>query len=141
VRRLTAEDLIDLARCDAQRKGNRTAFRYGTAEQPRQGVKNLLETFGGTPALNITADDVDRYGDRRIADGAKPATVNRELAMLRHGFQLTVRKNLIPSAPAISMRSERGNERQGFVTPEQFDGFLIQLKRRDGVVADVAEAA
>jgi hypothetical protein len=110
-RKVVCDDLIDLVIADAQRKQNRTAWRLGTPEKPRQVVQHLLDTFGGCPALHITTDDVDRYGDKRIAEGAKPATVNRELAILRHGFKLAVRKGLLPSMPVVTLRSEAGNER------------------------------
>src|SRR5215813_11569745 len=35
-RRLTFDDLVDLVRREATRKGNRTGWRLGTAEHPRQ---------------------------------------------------------------------------------------------------------
>src|SRR5262245_8073003 len=106
---MLVDELIGLARANAARKRNRTAWRLGTAEQPRQCVRNLLDHFGARPALAISAEDVDQYADGRIAAGAKPATVNRELAILRHGYKLAVRKGLLPSAPHVAMRSEQGN--------------------------------
>jgi integrase len=140
-RRITFDDLVELVRRESTRKGNRTGWRLGTAEHPRQCVRYLTETFGGTPALHITADDVDRYADARIAAGAQPATVNRELAILRHGFKLGVRKGLLPSMPHVAMRSEAGNERQGFLDPVAFDAFLDALRQRDPVVADLTQGA
>ena len=78
-------------------------------------------------ALHITADDVDCYADARITAGAQPATVNRELSVLRRGFKLAVKKQLLPSMPAITMRSEEGNEREGFVDPPEFDALVRGL--------------
>ena len=132
---------MDLVRREAARKGNRTAFRYGTPEKPGKIVTHLAATFAGVSALHITTDDVDKYGDARLAAGAQPATLNRELALLRHGFKLAVRKGRIPTAPAVTMRSEAGNERQGFIEPADFEVFLRELRQRDAVVADMVEAA
>ena len=140
-RKVHFEDLVDLVRRDAARKGNRTAFRYGTPEKPGKIVMHLAATFGGVSALHITADDVDKYGDARIAARAQPATLNRELALLRHGFKLAVRKGLIPTAPAVAMRSEAGNERQGFIEPALFEGLLSALRDLDPLAAEVTEAA
>jgi hypothetical protein len=50
--------------------------------------------------------------------------VNRELAVLRRGFTLAVRKGMLPTMPAFTLRSEAGNERQGFVDAADFEGLL-----------------
>jgi len=138
-RRLTFADLIDLARADATRRGNRTAQRLGTPEKPGKTIAHLTETFGDMLALHITADDMDRYADARLAQGAKPATVNRELSVLRRGFKLAMKKTLIPSMPDVTLRSEAGNEREGFVDPPEFDVLLGELRQRDGCIADLVE--
>jgi integrase len=43
--------------------------------------------------------------------------------------------------PSISMRSEAGNERQGFIDPADFEVFLSELRQRDAAVAEMVEAA
>ena len=139
-RKLTFAQLIDLARADAARRGNRTAGRLGTAAQPGRTVAHLAATFGDMLALHITADAIDRYADARITAGAKPATVNRELSVLRRGFKLAVKKQLLPSMPAVTLRSEAGNEREGFIDPPEFDALLAELRPRDACIADLVEA-
>jgi integrase len=140
-RNLPFEELMELARADARRKGNRTAARLGTAEKPSAVVAHLAGYFAGWPALAITAEDVDRYADQRLAAGAQAATCNRELSVLRRAFHVAVRKAMLPTMPAITLRSEAGNERQGFVDPADFDALLTELRTRDAVVADMVEAA
>jgi integrase len=140
-RKLSFDDLIALVRADAARKGNRTARRLGTATEPGAPVAHLAATFGGWPALAITSDAVDRYGDGRLAAGAKPATLNRELSVLLRGFRLAVRKGMLPTMPAVTLRSEAGNERQGFVDPADFEALLGELRQREDVVADLVETA
>jgi integrase len=138
-RRLDFEDMITLVREDAHRKGNRTAGRLGTAERPTEIVKHLTGYFSG-PVLHITSDDVDKYGDQRINEGAQPATVNRELAVLRRGFKLALRKGLIPKAPMVSLRRE-DNARDGFIDPPDFERLLEALRARDEDAADLVEFA
>jgi integrase len=133
-RKLTFEDVIALADRDAARKGNRTAGKIGYR------VAHLAETFAGWPALAITTDAVDTYTDARLAAGAQPATVNRELAQLRRGFRLAVQKGMLPTMPHMTVRRE-DNVRQGFIDPAEFEAFLDDLRQRDAVVADVADCA
>jgi integrase len=140
-RRLTFEDLAKLVRTDAMRRGNRTAVRLGTAEKPGKVFVHLAGHFAGWPALAIGSEDVDQYADQRLAAGAKPATINRELSALRRGFRLAVRKGLLPTMPAITLRSEVGNERTGFIDPADFEALLGELRERDAVVADMVETA
>lgn len=141
-RKYSVDEIITLAREDAERKGNKTAGRYkGPGGGPSQCVQYLLDAFGGMPALNVTADDIDKYGDRRAQEGAANATINRELAILRKGYKLALRKNLIPHAPHVAMRSEKGNERQGFIEPALFTQFLTELGRYHPAFADVTECA
>jgi integrase len=140
-RRLTFEDLAELVRTDATRRGNRTAARLGTADKPGKVLVHLASYFTGWPALAISSEDTDQYADHRLATGAKPATVNRELSTLRRGFRLAVRKGMLPSMPAITLRSEVGNERNGFVDPADFEALLSELRQHDAVVADMIEAA
>jgi integrase len=111
------------------------------AAEPGAAVAHLAATFGGWPALAITSDAVDRYGDARLAAGAKPATLNRELSVLLRGYKLAVRKGMLPSMPAVTLRSEAGNERQGFVDPADFEALLGELRQRDHVVADLVDTA
>jgi integrase len=135
--KVTFEDLCTLLKADYQRKGRRSARRLEGAHGP---VGHLAETFSGRRALAITAIDVDRYADERLAAGAQPATVNRELAALRRMFKLALKKAMLPTAPAIELRPE-DNARQGFLDPGDFDAFLAELRQRDTVVADVTETA
>ena len=139
-RKVTFADLLDLVRGDAARRGNRTAKRLGTAEQPGKAVRHLSETFGDVLAMNISEDMVDKYGDARIRQGAKPATLNRELAILRHGLKLALRKGMLPRAPHVTMRVE-DNTREGFVDPPEFATLLAELRQRDACVADYVECA
>jgi integrase len=133
-RKVTVEDLAELIRNDYTRRGNRSRV------EPR--LVHLLESFAGWKAITITSEDVERYVDARIATGAAVATANREAACLRHMFKLAVRTKLLPkwSTPDITLRPE-DNVRDGFLDPAELDAFLVALRARDPVVADLAELA
>jgi integrase len=138
--RVRFEDLADLLRRDYARRGNRTAYRLGTAAHPRGPLIHLSDWFGGWRALAITTDKVNQYADDRIEDDAQPATVNRELAALRRMFTLAVQQGMLPSKPHIAMCPE-DNARQGFVEIGDLDTLLAALRARNPVAADVTEAA
>ena len=93
--KLRFEDLCDLLRRDYARKGNRS--RLGPRLTP------LSTRFAGELVLAITTPVIDAYADDRIAQGAKPATVNRELAALRRSFRLAVRDGRLPTMPAFTI--------------------------------------
>jgi integrase len=130
-KKLRFEDLSDLLRLDYKRKRNRS----------RLGAKlaRLTEVFAGDRALDITTDRIDRYVEAREKAEARPATINRELAALRRAFRLAVKKNLLPTMPAITLLSEADNVRQGFVDPPEFAALLAKLTELGA--ADVADAA
>jgi integrase len=128
--RLRFEDLMDVLRADHTRKGNRSRLAYKIAR--------LGEAFAGDMALTITTARIDRYADGRVAAGAAPATVNRELAALRRAFRIAVRKQLLPTMPVVTLLPE-DNVREGFIDPPEFEVLLAKL--RELHAADVADAA
>src|SRR3972149_4288657 len=55
-------------------------------------LKNLLHLFGGRKLFAITPKMISEYKSLRYDDGVKPATINRELAMLSKAFNIAVKK-------------------------------------------------
>ena len=81
--------------------------------------------FGEVRASAITSDLLDRYVDQRQQEGAKNATINRELAALKRMFHLghdaTPPKLLyIPRFPKLV----ENNIRQGFLEDAQYEKLL-----------------
>src|SRR5262249_4412485 len=103
-RKLSLPALLDVARREHARRGNRSRLEYKLA--------HLIAHFGETPALAITTEGNDGYTDERLPTGPQPATVNRELAALRHAFRLALRKGLLPTMPYVTLRPE-DNTRRG----------------------------
>jgi integrase len=50
-------------------------------------------------------------------------------------------KRLLPTMPHITLRSEAGNVREGFLEVGDFDPLLAELRQRDPIVADAVETA
>lgn len=120
--RSQAEQYIAKARSDAKAgrldlpKGRKThlgfdetARKYLALEQEDKGrnltakrrqIRMYLGPFFGNQRLDkISTFTVDRYKKRRIASGASNATINRELATLRHLHRRAVDVGWIPMAP------------------------------------------
>jgi len=70
------------------------------------------------PAASITGADVAKYANLRLDEEAAPATVNRELALLRRAFRLAIRQGLLAAMPVI-MTLRRSLQRS-FELPPRF---------------------
>jgi hypothetical protein len=82
--RVTFDDLAAAVR-DYKINGLRSV------QQAERNVRRLRRFFGGRRALDIDSDQVEAYKDQRLEAGAKPATINRELAALKRMFSLAVK--------------------------------------------------
>jgi integrase len=114
----TLGELLDLVAEDYRMNGRRSAVRI------RQMRAHLLGHFGERGrAADVTAEAVERYTRTRLAEGAAPATVNRELAALRRAFRLGRRAGLVADVPPISLLTER-NVRTGFFEDAEYRAVL-----------------
>jgi integrase len=112
-----------------------TVNRRRSLSHAQRHVRTLRGTFGLDRALDITAERIVAYAVARLADGLKPAAVNRELAALRRMFKLAVRSKVLPHAPYVAMLDESENVREGFVEPAEFEAVCAHLP------TDVQDAA
>jgi integrase len=125
--KVTLADLLQMLVDDYGLKGNRTTARA------KQGMAHVTEHFGAqAKALDVTADGLVAYAQRRREAGAKPATVRNELAALRRAFNLAVRAGRLPSRPAFPVIEAR-NRRVGFFERADFERVLAHLP--EGVAA------
>jgi integrase len=85
-------------------------------------LKHLQPVFGLDRARRITADRVRQYTADRLDEGAKPASVNKELGALRRMFTLAIKSGRLSrgfNLPTIELLTEN-NTRSGFVEPADF---------------------
>ena len=109
--RVTVADLLDLVEADYELKQRRSVKRVRFARAV------LLEEFGPDLALEVGLPRLEDYVAGRRRDGAALATIQYELAVLRRGFNLAVRRQQLPFRPAFpTLRID--NARQGFFERE-----------------------
>jgi integrase len=77
----------------------------------RSRVKHLQETFGPYQLSAITPLMVDEYVQKRVLE-RKPATVNKEMQLLRHTFKLAMAWGKALENPAKHLRPLRTNNRR-----------------------------
>jgi integrase len=94
---------------------------------------HLEPTFGHLRAAHVTYEHVEAYKAQRRAQGAAPATCNRELATLRKIFHHAKKTRLIAGdVPVIEMFSEKDNVRKGFIEDHQFERLAAEAAK-DGL--------
>lgn len=90
--------------------------------------KHLLPSFGSTKANKLTTVQIHAYVKKRTGEGAKPATINRELSLLRRAYRLgtLAEPPLVGRIPRFPKLVE-DNVRTGFLEPESYRRLLAEL--------------
>jgi integrase len=94
-------------------------------------IARLKERWGSVKAKHFTASQVQMHIQERRSAEIAPATVNRELAILRRAFTLARESGQVATAPKIKALPEN-NARQGFFSDAEFSrlrGHLPQWMR------------
>ena len=69
---------------------------------------HLQESFGKLYLPEINSKMISEYKTKRRLEGASPRTINYELSLMRHAFNLAIREwELIESNPASKVKKER----------------------------------
>lgn len=84
-------------------------------------VTNLKGFFGNPKLVHVTPKTIVAFKNKRYADGVKPATINRELAMLKKAFNLACREwEWAKDNPVCRVSMEREqNTRDRWLTEEE----------------------
>jgi integrase len=115
--KLLFSDLVQLIKNDYTIKERASLVNLG------YHFKHLEPFFRWRRAIDITAPLVQEYQLRRLADGAQPATINREISTLQRSLNIAVRLNKLNRAPVFEKLKE-DNVRQGFLGWNDFDKIL-----------------
>ncbi len=90
--------------------------------------KNVRPFFGTLKAQRLSTDQMDKYREKRKAEGRSDATANRELSILRTAFHNARKRtppkvNQVPYFPMV----QETTVRKGFLTDEQYAALLNEL--------------
>lgn len=119
-RATTLADLREMVVADYENNDRATAGKVG------QRFEGLEERFGAAcKASDIDVAAIEAYKAERLKK-FKPATVNNELAALRRGFRLAVKRGRLAKRPDFSLLN-LNNARQGFFEDEQFASLVKHL--------------
>lgn len=72
---------------------------------------HILPVFGNKRANRITEADLDDYILLRRREGAKNATINRELVTMKRAFNLGIQKHIVSDRPHITLLDEDNGDR------------------------------
>jgi site-specific recombinase XerD len=87
----------------------------------RTSLKRLIPFFGDSNLLSISPKMLSRYKVLRSEEGVKPATINRELAMLSKAFNLAVKEwEWLKDNPVSRVPKEKeNNERDRWLSKDE----------------------
>lgn len=119
---VTVGDLLKLVKRDYDRRGLKSADTLDFR------IKQLEPFFKELPAQGLTTLNVEAYVDKRLRDGVRGPTVNRELAALRRAYTLGLERDLVTRAPKMP-RCEESKPRQGFFESGEWDKVRVELSQ------------
>lgn len=118
---ITLKDLIQEVEKDYNLNGRKSEDRL------KYSKKHLVRIIGEETRIEaITEKTVDDYKHARKDEGCANGTLNRELALLRRGFNLLRLQKRTTGAPRITLLKE-DNPRQGFIEVWEYREILKHL--------------
>jgi integrase len=90
-------------------------------------VARAEKDFGYVRAAKLTAKDVDVYIAGRLADGDRPATVNRTLVYVRQAYSLAKKREILNRSPFIKRMDERDGIRREFFSETEIAAIVEAL--------------
>lgn len=118
--RLTVAELVAALKADFELRGK-------ASPQNLSYLARVERDFGLYRAATLTAEQIDKYIETRLADGAAAASINRATQMLGQSFALAIRRGTLARAPYIRHLSEAGNARQGFFSEQELAAVISHL--------------
>jgi integrase len=118
--RLTVAQLCEALKADFELRGK-------LSPQSASHLRRVSADFGECRAVELSAERIDKYVEQRLADGDRPATVNRATQMLGQCFALAIRRGHLSRAPYVRHLSEAGNARQGFFSERELAAVISHL--------------
>lgn len=108
-----------------------------TDDQETRYRLHLIPEFGKKRASQIKTASIRKYIQKRQGEGAKNGTINRELELLRHTFELAKEGDKLLHSPHVPMLRE-DNVRTGFFTPDEVDRLCAHLPKSPAAMSRFA---
>jgi integrase len=129
--KITFEDLASDFLADFRLKGNRSV------EWAEDRLAALRAFFGASRAVDINSTRLRTFAESRLEEGMSPATVNRDLAVLRRMFSVAIKGGRLQSRPHFPMLQE-AEPRQDFFEAPEFAAVRAKLPEYAQPVMDFA---
>lgn len=98
--------------------------RPESASRDAQSLRILAESFGDRYLSEITAEMIESHKERRL-ESVKPATVNKELATLKHLYTLAMKWKYVSRNPVKEVKLlKEPPGRLRYLLPEQYSRLL-----------------
>jgi integrase len=81
----------------------RTIRHLKTRSRYTSSINNMKPRFGKLRLSQITSDRIEDFKEERLAAGVGPATVNRDLAVLRRMLRIAERKRFVARSPFVEV--------------------------------------
>jgi len=111
--RLTIPDFLEALKADFQLRGK-------DSRQNLSHLKRAEDDFGSSLAVALTSEKIDAYKKERLANGDRPASINRLLQLIRQAYGLAVKRDHLSRMPCMEFLSEKGNARKVFCEESEF---------------------
>jgi integrase len=100
--------------------------KKASSERDSSSLTHLLPLFGSCALSEISPKLIYEYKNRRRSESASPCTINRELALMKHAFNLAVREwEWITENPVIRVSMEKEPpSRDRWLTYEEEEALL-----------------
>lgn len=111
----------------------------------KQHCRRLKEVFGSMRAEEIKPSMIEAYQQKRLTETSyrrtlyRPASVNRELEVMRRIYNLAMREEMVSKNPCwkVTRLSER-NARDRVLSKEEFDGLIKEVPQHAADIVSVA---
>jgi integrase len=112
--KLTVNELVE-----AKLKFDRVNGLKDTKSPEGRWRLHLAPVFAKVKVRDLSSDMLERYAFKRREEGAEPASVNRELALLRNALRRAKKKDTISNVVSFPMLKE-DNVRKGFLEDHKY---------------------
>jgi integrase len=115
-----------------------------SGEEIYRSLEKSFEEFHNKPLSEITALDVETWQKRRLVEGKRPSTINRQMNDLRAMLNWAVRKDLLPASPFANKKIKPykidKNPKARFLSSNEEKSLRAELDAREAAIRERRES-